>query len=335
MFEYIKIENSSVPKYQQIINSIISAIRDNQLKLNTKIPSLNFMMKEYNLSQDTVLNAYNHLKAQGIITSQVGKGYYVCNTAVQRKHKIFVLFDNYTNYKENLFNAMIDSLGKSGELDLYFHHNKESVFKHLIDSANGLYTAYIIMPTLKKDMDQFIIDTLPVKSVYILDRTSPMLSRKYPFVCQNFETDIYAAFKRNAKSILKYRKVRFFSDSNRIHIRQISKGIQKFTKEQGLDFSNEKITNSLKIEMADIIICLNDRDLVKFVKHARSQNLQMGLDFGIVSYNETDLKQIIGNGITTISTDFELMGKSVINMIVHKERKRIYNKSMFLIRKSI
>jgi DNA-binding LacI/PurR family transcriptional regulator len=39
----------------------------------------------------------------------------------------------------------------------------------------------------------------------------------------------------------------------------------------------------------------------------------------VISYNETPLKKIILNGITTISTDFQRMGERVASMILQNE----------------
>jgi DNA-binding LacI/PurR family transcriptional regulator len=39
---------------------------------------------------------------------------------------------------------------------------------------------------------------------------------------------------------------------------------------------------------------------------------------GVISYNETPLKKIILNGITTISTDFEIMGKKTAELILNQ-----------------
>ena len=44
-----------------------------------------------------------------------------------------------------------------------------------------------------------------------------------------------------------------------------------------------------------------------------NDNLVIGKQVGIISYNETPLKKIILNGITTISTDFEAMGIEAAN----------------------
>ncbi|NJK94931.1 MAG: GntR family transcriptional regulator [Bacteroidales bacterium] len=54
-----------------------------------KIPSLNELCKKHGLSQDTVLMAYNELKSRGIITTSIGKGYFIANTQVNFDHKVF------------------------------------------------------------------------------------------------------------------------------------------------------------------------------------------------------------------------------------------------------
>ena len=43
---------------------------------------------------------------------------------------------------------------------------------------------------------------------------------------------------------------------------------------------------------------------------------------GIISYNETPLKKVVENGITTISTDFKAMGKLLANMILENKKVR-------------
>ena len=57
-------KNIKKPKYQQIIESIERAVIDKKITKNDKIPSLNQVMKQFGLSQDTVLQAYNDLKCK-------------------------------------------------------------------------------------------------------------------------------------------------------------------------------------------------------------------------------------------------------------------------------
>ena len=46
--------------------------------------------------------------------------------------------------------------------------------------------------------------------------------------------------------------------------------------------------------------------------------LKVGKDVGVISYNESPMKKIILNGITTISTDFEMMGMKAAQLIIEK-----------------
>jgi DNA-binding LacI/PurR family transcriptional regulator len=72
------------------------------------------------------------------------------------------------------------------------------------------------------------------------------------------------------------------------------------------------------IEKGIVFIVVSDNDLAMVVATSGSQSLILGKDIGIISYNETPLKKIIGNGITVISADFGLMGKRAA--IAVKER---------------
>jgi len=45
----------------------------------------------------------------------------------------------------------------------------------------------------------------------------------------------------------------------------------------------------------------------------------------VLSYNETSLKSVIGDGITTITTDFNAMGRSIVQMISKGKREIFEN----------
>jgi DNA-binding LacI/PurR family transcriptional regulator len=63
--------------------------------------------------------------------------------------------------------------------------------------------------------------------------------------------------------------------------------------------------------------------------------MEIGKDFGIISYNETPLKKVVENGITTISTNFEAMGKILAQMTFNNKKNQIENKSDLIIRSSL
>jgi DNA-binding LacI/PurR family transcriptional regulator len=66
-----------------------------------------------------------------------------------------------------------------------------------------------------------------------------------------------------------------------------------------------------------------ENDLVTLIEKIIAGKLQVGMDVGVISYNETPVKKIILDGITTISTDFEMMGRRVAEVILEKKTEKI------------
>ena len=86
MIDLIQInEYSKTPKYQQIVNSVVAGLEQGKIKVDEKLPSVNHMLIEFDISRDTVVRAYDLLKEMGIITSVPGKGYYLQSTNFKQK----------------------------------------------------------------------------------------------------------------------------------------------------------------------------------------------------------------------------------------------------------
>ena len=66
-FRFTVDKNSNVLKFQQLVDAIIDSISQNQLKQGEMLPSVNQIMKESNISRDTVFKAYAELKKRGIV----------------------------------------------------------------------------------------------------------------------------------------------------------------------------------------------------------------------------------------------------------------------------
>jgi len=52
------------------------------------------------------------------------------------------------------------------------------------------------------------------------------------------------------------------------------------------------------------------------IKTGEETGLQLGKELGILSYNETPMKEIIRNGITVVSADFAKMGRIIARFIM-------------------
>lgn len=324
--------NLGVPKYKQIITSIEKAIEVGVFRRDEKLPSINKICLANSVSRDTVLQAYEDLKKRGIIYAIIGKGYYVKSVAVSIKQKIFLLFDELNIFKEDIYNSFLENIGENAQVDIFFHHFNSEVFKKIITDANGNYTKYIIMPTNLENVAS-TIKLLPENDVYILDQTNPELN-KFPSVHQNFIKNIYDSLQKGKSRLNKYKKMILIFPGFREPL-GMKIGFEKFC--QDFNFQYEIITefNNLDINLGEVYVIPNDRDLVRVIEKSKLQNLRLGIDFGIISYNETPLKKVVANGITTISTNFEEMGKIVAKMILKGSKEQIENKCSIIMRNSL
>ncbi len=314
-------DNTPTPKYRQIIDAVLHKIETGKLKRGDKIPSLNMLCKQYGLAQDTVLAAYNELKAKGVITSQVGKGYFIQNENTGLSHRVLLLFDKLTMYKEELYESFKTVLKDKGSEQIFFHHNNLKMFQAILGGAIGDYTEYIIMPIDHPEAFRSI-GALPANKVYILDQGRKRYRGLFPYVCQDFERDIYRILKKNAALTGKYRRISLVIRHQKSHFRDIVTGFRDFCKQLPIEAEIVTDIKSFKINTGDAFVVVDDRDLEYLVRFSIAHKMQLGTDMGIISYNETSLKGVVASGITTISTDFAQMGKTMAEMVLgHKKLK--------------
>ncbi len=331
--DLIKIDTTlAIPVYKQIVQSIYKNIDNGTLAKDDVLPSVNKISEVFSLARGSVFSAYNDLRASGIIDSIPGKGYFVKSTDTKQAKRIFLLFSTFTPYKETLFNALINALPKDCTLDIYFHHHNIKMFESLIREQAGYYNTFIIMPEINTETSA-ILSKLDQKNTFLLDVGFKEHKKEYPGVYQNFEKDIYSILISNKNLISKYKRLfLIFPESTKT--KDIITGFNKFSKTKTVSTSVVNKFNAGDVKKQDAFIVIDDNDLVEIVKYAKSKNFQLGKDIGIISYNETSLKSVIGSGITTITTDFEAMGKSMADMILSGNRTVIENPFVMIDRQS-
>lgn len=323
---------SSKPKYRQIIDSVYNGIKRRMLKKGDKVPSINKICSDFNLSRDTVMVAFNELKAKGILVAQPGKGYYIATTEIQHEEKIFVLFDELNAFKEDLYNSLMNSLKDKANVEVYFHHFNYKVFKNLIADSIGKYTSYIIMPATF-DNTQHLLSKIPKDKVFILDRLKSDL-KKHPVVYQDFKQDFYDGLTDGISLLRKYRKLVFVNPGGKEPAERTA-GFKEFCEDNKFDYEVIKSLNGVRPLLYEAYFLISDRDLVELVKITKYNNYKVGKKFGIVSFNDTMLKEVVVGGITTISTDFTEMGKTLAEMVLERKTGQIRNPSKLIIRKSL
>jgi DNA-binding GntR family transcriptional regulator len=92
------LSKNEVPKYLQIVNALEKSIVAKTKNYGQKLPSVNKCCLQYQVSRDTVLQAYDTLKKRGIVQSVAGKGYFIKSYQVETQKRIFVLFDEFNAF---------------------------------------------------------------------------------------------------------------------------------------------------------------------------------------------------------------------------------------------
>ena len=93
--------------------------------------------------------------------------------------------------------------------------------------------------------------------------------------------------------------------------------------------------NDRELFKGELYIVLDDKNLIRIIKRIKDEHLTLAKDIGIISYNDTLLKEIVEGGITTISTDFNLMGERLAEMILNNEFAQVENPNSLILRKSL
>jgi DNA-binding transcriptional regulator YhcF (GntR family) len=333
------IEDSKIPKYKQIINSIFTAIENGDIKKDDKLPSVNELLIEFDISRDTIVRAYDHLKRINLIESVPGKGYYIKKDDLVLKARVFLLFNKLSAHKKIIYDAFARELGDNATIDFFIYDNNYRQFKNLIESSKSRdYTHYAIICHFEEggeDLISFIRKHIPLEKLVILDKKVELLGTTIACIYQDFEKNIYSALVDLNPQLTKYTRLKLLLRKRTYHPIEIKKGFTKFCGEYAYDFKIIEAIEKEEIEENTAYINLMENDLVILIKKIKATKMILGKDVGIISYNDTPLKEILLDGITVISTDFEKLGKQAAQLILKREKLQLENPFYVITRKSL
>lgn len=323
--QWIQIDElAATPKYLQLTNSILKAIENGRIGLNDLMPSINELSFELEISRDTAEKGYKYLKKMGVLGSVPGKGYYVQNADFRQTLRIFLLFNKLSAHKKILYDAFVGALGEFAGVDFYIYNNDFRLFRKLLTGRKDDYTHYVIIPHFLEGGEgaPAIINSLPKEKLVLLDKKIPGITGEYAAVYENFEEDIFSALGRAREALRKYHTIKIIFPSYTYHAVEILAGCSRFCSEFGFSYKVVRSIGAEPIGEGEVFINLMEEDLVVLVERIMSLQLGIGRQVGVISYNETPLKKIILNGITTISTDFRRMGEMAARQVLEGTRRQ-------------
>ncbi|MBB6126247.1 GntR family transcriptional regulator [Mucilaginibacter lappiensis] len=315
MKNYLKIlsidEYSITPKYLQLSNAIIRGIESGDIVKDDMLPSINDLSFALDTSRNTIERVYKELKDKGIVSSVPGKGFFISNTDFQKPIKIFLLFNKLSAHKKIIYDAFVATIGEQATVDFYIYNNDFHFFKKIItESVQNDYAKYIIIPHFLDNEAKAheIINTIPKDKLILLDNLVPGVSGKFAAIYENFASDVYEALKKLLDKLTNYHTIKLIFPGKTYHSKEIMKGFLNFCRQYAFEYAVVDSLSAETIQPQTVYISLMEDDLVELIKKIIASDLKVARDVGVISYNETALKEIILDGITTISTDFKLMG---------------------------
>lgn len=102
----------------------------------------------------------------------------------------------------------------------------------------------------------------------------------------------------------------------------ILEGFSRFCNQYAFSYIIINNLKSHEIQKGEAYICLMEDDLVELAEKIIALKWKAGKEVGIISYNETPVKRIILDGITTISTDFSMLGSEAAKCILNNSKDR-------------
>lgn len=338
IYRYISIDEYAVtPKYVQLTNSIVKAIEEKKIEKGYLLPSINDLSFELDISRDTAEKAYKHLKKLGVIGSVPGKGYFISNTDVKQPVRIFLLFNKLSTHKKIIYDAFVASLGEDAVIDFYIYNNDFALFRKLLTHKRDDYTNYVIIPHFLEGGENAheVINTIPKEKLLLLDQTIPGVDGNFAAVYEDFEKDIYDALEQAVEKLSKYQTIKIIFPDYTYHPKQILKGFYRFCNQYAFNYEVVADLDKNSITDGEAYITLMENDLVTLIEKIIETKLEIGKQVGVISYNETPLKKIILNGITTISTDFYAMGAKAAEFVRNKSTEHFATPFYLTLRESL
>jgi DNA-binding transcriptional regulator YhcF (GntR family) len=327
-------EFSSTPKYRQLANSIIEGIQAGKIKQGDFLPSINELSFEHYISRITVEKGYNYLKTLGIVESVRGKGFFISAGSVPVNFRIFLLFNKLSVHKKIIYDSFVASMGDSAGIDFYIYNNDFNLFKRIITKRELDYSHIVIIPHFMEGDSIAVefINSLPKEKLILVDKLLPGIQGSYGAVYENFEKDIYQTLVQAKDALAKYQGLQLVFPESSYYPKGIIKGFEHFCRDFAFDFAVSEQANP---EKGTAYITVMEDDLIAILDQIKEQGLQLGKDVGLISYNETPIKRLLFDGISTISTDFVKMGALAADLVKSNARDKIENPFSFVQRSSL
>ncbi len=321
---------SKTPKYRQIVENVTAFVRRGVLKKGDKLPSINALCRECGVSRDTAVKAFALLKKTRLIDSVHGKEFYILADAPATGRRTLLLLDEMNLYKRRIVDGLRAGLGETDQLDVFLHNQNDSAFETLFATYHDKFDDIVVIPTFDRGKTLSFLLRHASKHVVVLDRA--LGDPRFPTVHQDFENGTYGSLFSGIDLVRKYRKLNLIRMEDNHIVNEIRRGAERFCAAAGVEFG---VSRAVEPRRAESYLFASDELLVRLVQAAKTAGLVIGKDVGVISYNDTPLKEVVADGITVISTDFEAMGRAAAALVISGATRSCLIETRLIVRSSL
>ena len=323
-------------KYMQLVDYIMAQIEQNELAINDRLPSLNQLTTELRISKETALKGLQYLSEKGIIESEYRKGYYVKRLKLHQPHRVCLILDKMNILRDRVYQAFLETIHDQAEVDVFFHHHNFKVFEKLVEENLNSYTHFVIV-TFFRENPAPILNKIPPHKRIVIDRNELGLDGTYSCIYQDHQSDIVDSLTTLLPQLEKYKRLILVAPLEAFHAKDLIDGFEAFAKEHKKNHTIFHSVDKSSFKKGDAYITFSryDQDDVDIIKLCREKNWKLGKDIGLISYNDTAVKEVLEEGITVISTDFRKMGEEAANAILNEKPVTLRDPAKVIIRKSL
>jgi DNA-binding LacI/PurR family transcriptional regulator len=198
----------------------------------------------------------------------------------------------------------------------------------ILEQNLGKYNYYVVMPHFNPEDSptecHAVLNLIPADQLVLLDKNVESLPTKCLRVFQDFNRDIFTALEGLYDLLDKYQRLVLITpDATNTFLAEISWGFRTFCIMHQVPYSLQISSEREALQPGSAYVVMDTHDLAELIREARQQCYELGQVVGLLSFNETPLKELLD--ITVITTDFEAMGRTAAELLLAKKQIAVKN----------
>jgi DNA-binding LacI/PurR family transcriptional regulator len=256
------------------------------------------------------------------------------------KLKILFIFNKLSDFKNEIYQGFIEVIEHKAVVDLFIHqlnHHNPEYFESVIKQKTPDYDFVVLMLHTNPVNEDIIrvVNQIPKEKLILLDKKNELIRGTYACVFQDFENDIFTALEKLKSQLKKYSTITLLIPDNYAYAINIAEGLKNFSDTSGHITKIAHKIHEETVQKGEVYLIVSEFFLAETIRFCQERNFIIGKEVGIISYNESPIKEILLGGITVVTTDHTQLGRTAANLILAGQRTHVHNPFLVIERQSV